>query len=638
MTKNVKIFIVEDEGIVAEDIRCSLESYGYSVIGIAASGEEALLQIEKNEPDLVFMDIVLTGEIDGIDTAEKIVARFDIPVIYLTAYSDEKTLDKAKLTKPYGYILKPYHDKELQSGVEMALYKHEVEKKIRKREAWLSTILTGMGEGIIATNHDGKIIFMNTVAEVLTGWHQDEAVVKPLGSIFHVFRTGKKEMIQPPISKVLKEHFIYHFPNQSVLKSKSGKKIPIEASITPIKDKRETIIGLVLLFKDITDRVCAEEALRKSEENFQHMVSYIEDVLYRINGKTGEFTYLSPAFKRLFGYTLEDIKRRGGRKIFLSEMIQDGDFSKQDQSLERLKKRQGRANSYCYESWWKCRDGSLKCIEDRGIAVYQRKQLISVSGVLRDVTERKRTEEALVKVHEELRDTHEKLVRKEKMAVLGQLASGVGHELRNPLGAIKNGIYYLKMVLDHMDPTVKETLDILDRETNTSEKIISNILQFARTKSPLQRQVFVNDIIQDTLSRIDIPDNIEVVSRMENTLPSIMADPDQLFEVFENIIRNGIQAMTDGGQMKIHSEMKEPDCVAISFTDTGPGIPDKILEKLFEPLFTTKAKGIGLGLAITKTLVERHCGRIDVESSEGKGSTFNVILPIHGKENSFNEK
>lgn len=633
MSKNAKILVVEDERIVAEDIQRSLESIGYVVTAVTDSGEDALVQTEKTKPDLVLMDIVLSGKIDGIDAAEKIIACFDIPIIYLTAYSDEQTLNKAKITEPYGYILKPYHDSELQSSVEMALYKHEMEKKIRKREAWFSTILTGIGEGIIATDYEKKIIFMNPVAEVLTEWQQNKATDKWFEKIFHVVHAKTNKTIQPPLGKILKEKFVYYAPDHSVLVTKHGKKIPIDFSITPIRDGREKIIGVVSVFKDITDRIQAEEALRRSEENFQYMVSYIEDVLYRIDGKTQEFTYVSPAFERLLGYMLEDIKQRGGRQVFLSQIIQNGNFAKQNQNLEQFKIKSDGKNSYCYEAWWRCKNGSLKCIEDHGIAVYQGKKLISVSGVLRDISERKRTEEALVKVHEELKETHEKLIQKEKMAVLGQLASGVGHELRNPLGAIKNGVYYLKMVLENMDPTVKETLDILDKEINTSERIISNILQFARTKSPVQRQVHINDIIQDTLSRTVIPDNIKVISQMGKALPSIMADPDQLFEIFENIIQNGLQAMPEGGQMKIRSEIKSPDCVAVSFTDTGAGIPDEVLEKLFEPLFTTKAKGIGLGLPITKALVEHHGGRIDVETHKGKGSTFKVILPVHGAEN-----
>ena len=231
-----------------------------------------------------------------------------------------------------------------------------------------------------------------------------------------------------------------------------------------------------------------------------------------------------------------------------------------------------------------------------------------------------------------LREAQDQLVRREKLAVLGQLAGGVGHELRNPLGAIKNAAYFLNMVLEEPEPEVKETLEILEKEVATSEKIISSLLDFARAKPPMQRKVDVNHVVQEALSRATVPGNVEVVSQLDEALPVILADPDQLAQVFRNIILNGIQAMPEGGQLAIKtSEVfpKPPKSeVLISFADTGVGIPEENLERLFEPLFTTKAKGIGLGLAVTRTLVEGHGGTIEVESEVGKGSTFTVKLPI----------
>ena len=283
---------------------------------------------------------------------------------------------------------------------------------------------------------------------------------------------------------------------------------------------------------------------------------------------------------------------------------------------------------------------------------------------------RKRAEEAL-KEHSErleemveqrtqaLRDAQEELVRKEKLAILGQLAGGMGHELRNPLGAIKNAAYFLNMVLEEPDPEVKETLKILEKEVMVSERIISSLLDYARVQAPARRKVDVNDIVREALSRVPVPDDIEVVSQLDEGLPIILADPDQLGQVFGNIILNGIQAMTSptsietpkGGRLVVKTaEVSDkppktsaaPDSgeisrvvdlsgwVAISFADTGVGIPEENLEKIFEPLFTTKAKGIGLGLAITKMAVEGHGGSMDVESEVGKGSIFTVRLPLTG--------
>jgi signal transduction histidine kinase len=238
-----------------------------------------------------------------------------------------------------------------------------------------------------------------------------------------------------------------------------------------------------------------------------------------------------------------------------------------------------------------------------------------------------RLEEMVEERTKELREAQEQLIRKEKLAVLGQMAGGVGHELRNPLGAISNAIYFLNMVLEEPDPEVKETLEILQKEVKTSEGIISSLLDFARAKPPTRRKVDINNVVQEALSRIAVPENVEVVSQLDEALPIILADPDQLRQVFGNLVLNAIQSMPDGGQLVVKSEAPSPEWVAVSFTDTGVGIPEENLGKLFEPLFTTKAKGVGLGLAVVKSLVQGHGGTIEVESQVGKGTTFTVRLP-----------
>lgn len=230
---------------------------------------------------------------------------------------------------------------------------------------------------------------------------------------------------------------------------------------------------------------------------------------------------------------------------------------------------------------------------------------------------------------QELREAQEQLVQKEKLAVLGQLAGGVGHELRNPLGVIKNAAYFLKMAIEKPEPEVKESLRIIDQEVTTSDRIISNLLNFARTKPPMQRKVDVNDIVRKSVSQITIPKNIKVVNKLDKVLPTTLADSEQLNQIFEHIIHNAIQAMPEGGRLTIKSKMKSPEQVVVSFTDTGGGIPEENMERLFEPLFTTKAKGIGLGLVVAKSIVEGHGGVIDVQSNPGKGSTFSVRLPIN---------
>lgn len=226
----------------------------------------------------------------------------------------------------------------------------------------------------------------------------------------------------------------------------------------------------------------------------------------------------------------------------------------------------------------------------------------------------------------------EELVRREKLAVLGQLASGVSHELRNPLGVIKNAAYFLNMTIENPDPQVKETLELLEKEVAASERIISSMLAYVRARPPLRKAVDINQIFREVLSRINVPENIEILYTPGQSLPGIMADKAQLDQAFGNIILNAVQAMPEGGRLTITIDTRDPDWLTIYIADTGVGIPEENSEKVFEPLFTGKAKGIGLGMAISKTFVEGHGGSIHVQSEIGKGTTFTIKLPALKRE------
>jgi signal transduction histidine kinase len=184
------------------------------------------------------------------------------------------------------------------------------------------------------------------------------------------------------------------------------------------------------------------------------------------------------------------------------------------------------------------------------------------------------------------------------------------------------------MVLEDLDPRAKETLEILEKEVKTSERIISGLLDFARAGPPIQRRVDLNGVLQGVLSRMTVPQGIEVVSQLDESLPTILADPDQIAQVFGNVILNGFQSMPEGGRLVIKAEVPSPKWSVVSFSDTGVGIPEENLARVFEPLFTTKAKGIGLGLSVVREIVERHGGWVTVESEEGVGSTFAIWLPL----------
>ena len=227
---------------------------------------------------------------------------------------------------------------------------------------------------------------------------------------------------------------------------------------------------------------------------------------------------------------------------------------------------------------------------------------------------------------EKLREAQEDLARKERLAMLGRLAGGVGHELRNPLGVITNAVYFLKTALPDANDTVKEYLSMISSEVANAEKIVSDLLDLSRNRFPDRHRVELAEVISGVLARQTSPAGVTATIEIGSDLPPVFVDGRQMAQVFANLVTNAYQSMDNGGTLVIRA-CEETDCVEISFSDTGCGIPVQDLARVFEPLVTTKARGIGVGLTVPKKLVEINGGCIRVESEEGKGATFAVRLP-----------
>ncbi|MHC1743631.1 MAG: PAS domain S-box protein [Syntrophobacteraceae bacterium] len=263
--KVTRILIVEDETIVALDIRSRLLDMGYEVAGMADRGDDALAQAASVQPDLVLMDIRLKGPMDGIEAAAEIRRRWCIPVVFLTAFSEASTLQRAKISEPFGYIIKPFEDRELQAAIEMGLYKHQAERQLRESERRYATTLTSIGDGVIATDSQGSVTFMNPVAEKLTGWSRVEANGRPLAEIFRIANEQTHQPVEDPVAKVLIEGRVVGLAKHSILCCRDGREIPIDDCAAPIFDDLGQPTGTVMVFQDVTERRQNEAELRRIE-------------------------------------------------------------------------------------------------------------------------------------------------------------------------------------------------------------------------------------------------------------------------------------------------------------------------------------------------------------------------------------
>jgi len=408
---------------------------------------------------------------------------------------------------------------------------------------------------------------------------------------------------------------------------KDGHKRRVEISSTVITDS-EGRVRTVAQILDITERKKAEDALKRSETTLRSILRAasmgIGLVTNRVIGWTNE------AFQEMVGYSGDELVGQSARIVYES----DEEFDRVGRVKYAEVEKEGTGT---VETRLKCEDGRVIDILLSSTAIDPADLSAGVVFTALDITERKKAEEALREYSErleemvaertkELREAQEELMRKERLAILGQLAGGVSHELRNPLATISNAVYYLQMTLPDADKTTTEYLELISEQVHRAGKIVSDLLDFSRDTTADREEVAVTQLVREVLERQAAPERVKVSVRIPQDLPRVFVDARQIGQVLDNLVTNAYQAMPEGGTLSIRAEAQEGQ-VHVSVMDTGVGISKENMERLFEPLFSTKPRGIGLGLAVSKIFIEANRGSIEVESEEGKGSTFTVILP-----------
>jgi two-component system sensor kinase FixL len=407
------------------------------------------------------------------------------------------------------------------------------------------------------------------------------------------------------------------------------------------------IVHSVLEKKRLEDeRQQAEEALRESEERYRRLHESMRDCFAQVK-MSGEIVDVNLAYLDMLGYSKEEVLKLHYADITPHRWHRFEQGIVETQILPF-------GYSEVYEKEYIKKDGTVFPIELRAFLLRNAEgQPSGMWAIVRDITERRQAEEKIramnaeleQRVEErtrELREAQEQLVQQERLAVLGRLAGGVSQELRNPLGVILNAIYYLRLIQPDASEKVQQYHGMIEQEAHSAEKIITNLLDFASLKIMDRELLSVPELVARTLEQFPIPASVKLCLNLPADLPRIYADQLQMTQALGSLIVNAHQAMTSTplreqassvgaaptrGDLAITAH-QEQGMLAIAVKDTGVGIPPENMKRLFEPLFTTKPKGIGLGLAVSQKLVEANGGKIEVESEVGKGSTFTLWLPV----------
>lgn len=595
------ILVVEDEQIVALDISNALNALGYSVPTVASSGAEAIARAEELRPGLVLMDVRIDGDMDGIATAAQIRERFDIPVVFLTAYADDDSLTRAKASSPFGYLLKPFNRRELRTAIEVGLYRHEIESRLAERERWLATILSSIRDAVIAVDPEGHVAFMNPAAERLTGVKREVAPGLPLKAVLSM-PTGAEDLAAALAN---------NGREATVFTPATGHQIPVDGSVSPITfdDGRE---GSVIVLRDVTERRVSEDRLRRTQQGFRETVEALNDCVAVVRG--GSIVYANGAWVRALGLDSSAVLR--GRS--LASLVHDDERELFAQRLAtgHLEAAERRFTGPAGVVTLEC--GPSKLIEFEG------ETALLLAG--RDVTERKRLQA--------------KLLVADRMASVGTLAAGVAHEINNPLTYTMANLELASLELKAADlkgrsvETATEALSDALLGVQRVAKIVRDLKSFSRIDTERKRRIQLQPTLDlaFSLAGNEIRHRARLV-REYGVTPAVRADEARLSQVFVNLLVNAAQAMPDGraeaNEVAVRTRTDERGWAVIEVRDTGVGMSPDVQKRIFDPFFTTKPVGVGtgLGLSICHEFIAASGGEIEVESQVGHGSTFRILLP-----------
>lgn len=593
---STNILLVEDESIIALDIQLLLRRMGYNVSGIAASGQAALSSLETNPADLVLMDIRLQGNMDGIETAAHIHTCYDIPIIYLTAYADDVTLQRAKITEPFGYLLKPFEERELRIAIEIALYRHRSEHALRESEEQYrhlvndapDAILIIEQETIFLANEASARLLGTVTPSTLEGHALADFLVKASDLMPHVSPVGMAT------TRIVETDMV----------GIDGRIRPVECAIIPFL--RQGRPAFQIIARDITLR---RQALIEQERRHLQAILDTASESICLTDTYGNLQYANPATAHITGYSLTELRTRPILHWHKATMpaisLREAEIALQNGQPWHGETPSQRKDGTHYDIRWSFNP------------IYRPDGYVQgFVHVQTDIT-------PLKELHR-LKD---------------QFASHIGHELRTPVTNMK---LYLDL-LERRPDRSQHYRQVLSHEVDRLERLIERFIEVSMINAesrPIEIAPFdLNQTVQDVFSdwqqratRRNLKLNVEL------TAESVLAlgHPVMVGKILTHLIENACLYTPAGGRVTVRTALaasSDPPGVMFSVQDTGPGLTTEEIPFIFQRFYrgtaanTYNVPGVGLGLAICQEIIQKLNGRIHITSTPGKGATFTVWLP-----------
>ena len=619
-----KILIVEDEAIVAKNIEKHLLNAGYKVVGLATKAEELIEKAETKKPDLVLMDIKLKGKMDGIDAANKIRESLRLPVIFLTSYTDDETFQRAKLTDPFGYLIKPFEIKDLKRTVEMALYKNKLNNELLENQKRYEIAVEAGKTGVWEFWINEKKYFSDKNLKALYGFNDDELSDNLEDWSALVYKEDREEMtkIFDKFIKSSEKQFRYE---HRIYKKDGSVGWVIDRGILFQPDDKKPL-RLIGTTTDITEKKNSELAVIKSEARFRSIFENSGSGM-AILELDGRFIQTNPAFRKILGYQENELNEMNFRDI-----THPGDLDKSVQLTMELLRNEAYENRFI-EKRYLSREGDIiwALTNVSLLRDLEGKPLYFIAQV-QNITERKKTEDQLIQYADELNILN---------AAKDKFFSIISHDLRSPFNSLLGITEYIYQSYDNLSSTeIRESVKNIYSSSQKLYNLILNLLEWSRLQSGRfeidKTEIELENLIDEMknlYTESATAKNISISTEIPKNL-FILADKYMIETILRNLISNAIKFTKAGGKIKLQAIAKG-SFAEIAVIDNGIGITKENLKNLFriDEQFrrdgTANEKGTGLGLILCKEFVEKNGGTIAVESGERKGSRFSITIPLH---------